>query len=154
MATPVASSSKSGAGLDTDSTEFSTKRPRIEDQEFQNLAEISPTKRAKIHGFLETLSPIKDNVSRTRKYFTGKITDGKVSRRLVGFDPKVHQALSTYKSKQQAVALSNCEVKESNFSPDLEILVRKSTDMQKSPLKFDVDPTTLEEGKEPFISLD
>ena len=51
------------------------------------------------------------------------------------------------------MALSNCEVEESSFSPDLEMLVRKSTDMQRLPLTFDVDPTTLEEGKEPFISL-
>ena len=35
----------------------------------------------------------------------------KVSRRLVGFDPKIHQALSSFKGKNQPVALTNCEVK-------------------------------------------
>jgi hypothetical protein len=50
------------------------------------------------------------------------------------FDPKIHQALSTFKGKKQPVSVSNCEIKESSFSPELEILVRKSSDLHKSPL--------------------
>ena len=53
---------------------------------------------------------------------------------LVGFDPKIHQALPTFKGKKQPVSVSNCEIKESSFSPELEILVRKSSDLHKSPL--------------------
>ena len=153
MTTPNPSSST----LDTAepaSTDISGKRPRMEDQEFKSLADLSPTKRAKVHGHLETLSPVKDNVAGTRKYFTGKVTDGKVTRRIVGFDTKIHQSLLTYKAKKLPVALSNCQVKESNFSPDLEIIVRKSSDLQRSPLEFNIDPTTLESTKEVLITLD
>ena len=90
------------------------------------MTDISPTKHAKIHGYVESLSPIKNNLAGTRKYFTGKITDGSISRRLVGFDPKIHQALTTFKGKKQPVSVS------SSFSPELEILVHKSSDLQKS----------------------
>ena len=100
------------------------------------MTDISPTKHAKIHGYVESLSPIKNNLAGTRKYFTGKITDGSISRRLVGFDPKIHQALTTFKGKKQPVSVSNCEIKESSFSPELEILVRKSSDLQSHHLNL------------------
>ena len=88
MASPTASSPRSSP---------SKRRARSceqDDDEFEDLGEVFPTERAKIHGFVQSLSLIKNNIAGTRKYFTGQITDGKVSRRLVGFDARVHQGLS------------------------------------------------------------
>ena len=118
------------------------------------MAELSPTKRAKVHGYIESLSPMKDSQSGSRKYFTGKITDGNISTRIVGFYQKIHEALSTFKAKHEPVSVDNCEVKESTYSANLEILVRKSSDLQKSPLEFDVDPAKFDTMKQPCVSLD
>ena len=35
--------------------------------------------------------------------------------------------------------MSNCEVKENKYNSDLEVVVRKSSDFEKSPTKYDVD---------------
>lgn len=50
--------------------------------------------------------------------------------------------------------MDNCEVKESTYSANLEILVRKSSDLQKSPLEFDVDPAMFDTMKQLCVSLD
>lgn len=60
-----------------------------------------------------------------------------------------------YQAKHEPVSVDNCEVKErSTYSANLEILVRKSSDLQKSPLKFDVDPAKFDTMKQPCVSLD
>ena len=41
-----------------------------------------------------------------------------------------------FHEKKEAVALSNCEVTPSNRGPDLEVLVGRSTEMQRMPTKF------------------
>ena len=40
----------------------SLKRPRDEDDEFEDIGEIYPTKHAEVHGYIQSLSPIKNNV--------------------------------------------------------------------------------------------
>ena len=116
-----------------------TKKRLFEDDEFENVSEMRVTKCAKVHGILSSLSPMKSNAKGTTKYFHGELTDGKKKLRVVGFDAKVHQKLCSFRERNEAVVMSNCEVKENKYNSDLEVVVRKSSDFEKSPTKYDVD---------------
>ena len=61
---------------------------------------------------------------------------------VVGFDAKVHQKLSNFHNKNEAVIMTNCEVKENKCSCDLEVVVRKSYEFHRSPAKYNVDVST------------
>ena len=99
--------------------------------EFEEVSSLSsPTKFAKIHGVLASISPMKKSKGGCC-YFDGSLTDGKKSIRVVGFDTKNQQKLAHFKNKNKPVAIVNCEVKEGKLTPDLEIHIRKSTDVQK-----------------------
>ena len=91
-----------------------TKKRLFEDDEFENVSEMRVTKCAKVHGILSSLSPMKSNAKGTTKYFHGELTDGKKKLRVVGFDAKVHQKLCSFRERNEAVVMSNCEVKENN----------------------------------------
>ena len=59
-------------------------------------------------------------------------------RRLVGFDAKLHSKLQKYHEKNEALALGNCEIKQSRYGSELEVVVRSNSDVYQSPTKFDV----------------
>jgi len=107
--------------------------------EFESLNEVHACKSAKVHGVLTSVSPMKSNRAGTTKYFDAQLTDGKKPLRIVGFDTKLHQRLVDFYESKDAVALTNCEIKEGKYSSALELVLRKSTQLQKSPVKFDVD---------------
>ena len=107
--------------------------------EFEQVSEIDRmSKRAKIHGVVQSLSPMQASSSGNTKYFCGEITDGKSNLRLVGFDTKQQQKLAEFHQKKDPVALLNCEIKPSKWGSQLEVLMRKDTELQKSPKKFNV----------------
>ena len=58
--------------------------------------------------------------------------------RVVGFDAKVHKKMSRFHSEKEALAVTNCEVKEGKYSSDLEVVVRSSSELTPSPRKFDI----------------
>ena len=102
-----------------------------------------------VHGYIASLSPMKSNAAGTTKYFHGELTDGKSNKRVVGFDAKIHQRFNSFRERNEPVAVSNCEVKQSNYTSDLEIVVRKSSDLEKSPTKYeDVDVTKFKSDAE------
>ena len=70
--------------------------------------------------------------------FDGELSDGKRKVRVVGFDSKVREKLFDCHGKRKPVVVSNCQVKSGKYSSDLEIFVKKSTELQKSPTKFDI----------------
>ena len=107
------------------------------DKEFE-VGEMHVSKSVKIHGVMTSLSPMKPSASGMSKYFHGQLTDGKNKVRFVGFDAKVHEKLSDFHLIKEGIALSNCEVKEGKYSAELEVVVRRSTELHKSPKKFDV----------------
>ena len=108
-------------------------------EEFPDVSTVdNEVKYANVHSVVASLSPVKFSASGKCHYFEGRLSDGKSSMRLFGFDTKQQQKLALFHEKKEAVALSNCEVTPSNRGPDLEVLVGRSTEMQRSPTKFDV----------------
>ena len=56
----------------------SSKKRLFEDEdEFKNLSEMHATKRAKFHGIISSLSPLKSSARGTTNFFHGQLTDGK-----------------------------------------------------------------------------
>ena len=105
--------------------------------EFEQVSEItSPTKFAKVHGVLASVSPMRQSGTGYR-YFDGSLTDGSKTVRVVGFDTKIQQKLADFQARKEPVAILNCEVKEGKWNSGLEVHTRKSTDIQKSPTKLD-----------------
>ena len=68
------------------------KRNLDDEEDFQDIASLSQSKSAKVHGYIQSLSPIKQSSSGSSKYFTCEVTDGTSSRRAVGFDNKIQLA--------------------------------------------------------------
>lgn len=107
-------------------------RKRLLD-EFDEVIGINPSKNAKLHGVISSVSPMKSNSSGSTKYFDGALTDGKKNIRFVSFNEKQHQQLTEF---QEAVAIVNCEVKTSKWGSELEILTHKNTELLKSPISM------------------
>ena len=124
---------------------------RDSEDEF-DVSNMHVSKRAKIHGVMTTLSPIKISASQS-KYFHGELSDGKGKARFVGFDTKLHEKLADFQKKKEAVTLSDCTVNESKYSPDLEIIVKKSTQLLQSPSKFDIPDSMFEVGDNQLVTV-
>ena len=133
---------------DNSSAGGSKKRLFQECDEFEGVSEVRLSKKAKVHGVLTSLSPMITSSSGKSKYFDGRLTDGSKEVRLVGFDGKVHQKLSEFHKNNEAVAMSNCEVKLNKYSSDLEVVVRNGSELQQSPTKFDIDQAKFERHSE------
>ena len=113
------------------------KRHRADEKEFTDMASLSPTKVAKVHGYVQALSPMKQSSAGASKYFTCEVTDGQSHRRAVGFDSKVHQKLAGFYERKMPVAIGNCQIKESPVWKWLYVI------LLQSPLEFPVDVNTL-----------
>ena len=112
----------------------------LDEDEFENVSEMHVSKSARAHGILASLSPIKISTVGS-KYFHAQLTDGNKQTRLVGFDAKVHAKLAEINKTKEPIAVTNCQVKEAKYSSDLEVMVRSTSDLEKSPTKFDIDKT-------------
>ena len=121
-------------------------------EEFDEVTHANPSKCAKLHGVLSSISPMKTSTSGATKYFDGELTDGQTSLRIVGFDNKQQQKLAEFQHERQPVSLVNCEVKHSKWGSQLEIVMGKNTQILKCPNKFDVAVPTC--PKVDNISLD
>lgn len=97
----------------------SKKRGRESVEEFEEISGVHTSPRAKIHGVVNLVSPMKK--SKTCPYFDGEFSDGKSTMRLFGFDSGVRRKLLEAEEKNKPVALVNCEVKQSRFSQQLEV---------------------------------
>ena len=109
-------------------------------EEFEDVSEVAnPSPNAKIRGVVTSMSPMKKG--RTCNYFDGEITDGKTSMRLFGFDSAagVRRKLMEFEGKAESVTLSKCEVKRARQGTNLEILLGKYTDVQRSDKAFSVE---------------
>lgn len=96
-----------------------------------------PSKQAKVHVIIKSVSPKKNSTAGTSRYFSVElVTDGTSTCRVVGFDTKLHHKLKAFHDSNEPVLLMNCENKEGRYSSDLEVLVRNTSDMQRSLLNF------------------
>ena len=100
------------------------------------VTDIEPCKSAKVHAVVTSLSPIKSSRTGTTKYFDGKISDGKSSRQIVGFDSMIHGKLQEFFEKQDVVAVDNCEIKESQHSSALDVVIKNKSELLRSPSKI------------------
>ena len=113
----------------------------LELEEFDDLSSVSHTSScANIHGVLTQLSPMKKSRSSSCSYFDGELSDGKNSMRVFGFESSVQRKLADFYKKDLSLSLavSNCERKRSRNGEHFEVLLKKSSDVEKSPSKFDV----------------
>ena len=108
------------------------KRRLLQEDEFVAIDDMLPPKHAKVHGVITLISPMRNNTTGTSRYFSAELTDWTSNHRLVGFDNKVHEKLTTFHHSKQPFLLTNCEVKEGRYSSDLDIVVRNSSSHQSN----------------------
>ncbi len=65
-----------------------------------------------IHGVVTQLSPVKVSRTSKKKYFDGKLTDGKKTMRIVSFEPELRSDMDKSRLERSPVAILNCKVKE------------------------------------------
>ena len=109
-----------------------------EEEEFVNLNEATTSDNAKIHGVVQSLSPMKRGKS--SHYFEGKISDGQSHMRVVGFQDLLRKRLSTFQNTSSPVSLAHCKIKRARESDDLEVMLNAGTKLAKSPKKFHLSP--------------
>ena len=85
--------------------------------------------------------PHKSSASIMTKYY--KQLTNRRNFRICGLWHKGHQKVQGFLKSEQPVALSNCEVKESEYTTKLEVVVHKNSDPQKKLPKFDANLTNL-----------
>ena len=115
---------------------FNRKRT-FDDMEGWNVSEVREREKAVVHGVDMHVSPVK--TSRTnakRKYFDGRIGDGKKVVRVVGFNPSLRGKLEGLREEGKAVCIANCVVK--GEERNNEILINSKTTVTQSPRKFTV----------------
>ena len=107
--------------------------------EFDQLGEIAvPSKAAKVHGVLTSLSPMKVNPGKVG-YFEGKLADETCSLRIVGFNTSQQRQLSTNHDQHNSITLNNCEIQKSKYGEQMEVLLKSSTAIATSPKKIQID---------------
>ncbi len=100
------------------------KREREESVEFETIESIlSPAKVARLHGYITSLSPMKQTAS-NNNYFICEVRDASDSKRIVGFDESQRSSL---KEDNRPVTIESCAVKKSKFGDKMEVLVTRKT---------------------------
>lgn len=86
-----------------------------------------------VHGVMTELSPVKSSSGNPKvKYFTGKMSDGNKTVRVVSFDPALRPRFAESLENSKAIALSNCKVqgtqsKATNCTYELVASTKRST---------------------------
>ena len=114
------------------------RKRKAEEMELE-VGEVSAAKECvTIHGVVTELSPVKCSKKKSKiKYFTGKLSDGKKTMRMVSFEPSLRSQLHESLKLSAPVAVTDCQVKPDNFTGDLEIVAPdKRSKVQMSPRKF------------------
>ena len=93
--------------------------PKV-DHDFEDLAKVTPSSNAAVHGILLDLSPMKRSKN-DGPYFEGHIVDNsKRQLRFVGFSASQHASISALKTEEEPVAILGCQVKQT-ASKDMEL---------------------------------
>ena len=109
---------------------YSRKRPAP--PELHNFDDVSqPYPNANLHAVIKSLSPVKKG--RHSIYFDGVLTDGSSTLRLVGFRSEQQKRLSTFSRDKTPISLQNCEIKQSRQGHQMEVMLKNSTQIVKSP---------------------
>ena len=107
---------------------------KLEIDTLDDITEPIPT--ASLHGVIQTLSQIKKG--KQTNYYEGKLSIIEhSSQRFVGFKKSQQAKLKELMDNQQPVYLEDCEIKKAKRGNSMEILLKSSTTIHKSPKKFD-----------------
>ena len=79
---------------------------------------------------------MKDNRTKTQKWFDGEIADELSAVHFLSFNPKLWQAMDKSRRDKSVVALKNCSIQKSRRTLNFEIIANK-TKVDSSPRKFD-----------------
>ncbi len=110
-----------------------------------------PMSSASVHGVLTSLSPVKKGQKSV--YFDGTVSDGNSKTRLVGFSLKQYKMMGDFRSKKQAIQLSDCEIKRSWRGEKMELLLKASMIISESPRKIEVSSLEFEEDDPAKVTL-
>ena len=106
-------------------------------EEFEQLdAATHPVATANIEGNITSLSPVKKG--RRSTYFEGQIDDGTSKLCLVGFSSDHQRKLTKLFNNKDAVSLQNCQIKEEKEGQKMEVIIKTSTQMDRSSKTFDL----------------
>ena len=75
-----------------------------------NVSDILETKKAKVHGVITQLSPVKTSETSSRRYFDAHMSDGNKCVRVVSFKPSLKDALDSSLAEHTTIAMVNCRV--------------------------------------------
>ena len=93
----------------------------------------SPNTNATVHALIASLSPIKPS-----RYFDGELTDGDSVIRVVGFDKHHREKLHSFSDENVPITLKNCQIQLNRFKNKLEIVLKSTTTIERSPVHFEV----------------
>ena len=113
----------------------------IKQEEFPSLEAANTSDNAKIHGVVSSLSPMKKG--KAANFFEATITDVKAEMRVVGFQGSHRKRLADFQENSQTVSLENCKIKKARQSDDMEVLLKSSTTVRKSPIKLAISSKSL-----------
>ena len=121
-------------------------------EEIEELDKIqNPTSNVTIHGIVTSLSPIKKG--RSSNYFDGSLSDGSAKIRLIGFNSSQQKTMKQLMENKEAVQLQDCEIKQARRGDKMEVMLKGSTQVLKSPKKFDVSNLDFKDDGPVSISL-
>ena len=95
---------------------------------------------------LDSLSPVKSG-----SMVAYKMT---AAMRLVGFDSKKQEQLSLLLEEKESVTINNCQLKQSIFSDEIEIIITSTTKFAKSQKKFNITVEEASSSSASPITLD
>ena len=96
----------------------------------------NPASNVTVHGIVTSLSPVKKG--RNSNYFDGSLCNGTAKVRMIGFNQSQQKVMKQLMDDKQAVQLQDCEIKQARWGEKMEIMLKGSTQVLKSPNKFDV----------------
>ena len=70
-------------------------------------------------------------------YFDGSVSDGKTKLRIVGFQGGQHKAIKDFLTKKTPLRLEDCQIKPGRRESKMEIQLKDTTILMKSPKTFD-----------------
>jgi len=112
-------------------------RKRPAPPELHNFDDVSqPYPNANLHAVVKSLSPVKKG--RHSIYFDGVLTDGSSTLRMVGFRSEQQKRLSAFSRDKTPISLQNCEIKQSRQGHQMEVMLKNSTQIVKSPKVIEV----------------
>ena len=101
-----------------------------------DVSEIEKSHEACVHGVPVVVSPTrKSRKNAAVTFFEGEISDGEKAVCMISFDTSLQAEMKKALESKSVVALSNCQVKQTRDSDELEIVISKRSKLTMSPRK-------------------